>query len=54
MKWEEITKQYAKESYLNLNSGARLNKNWTNLLRSTDRLVWLFMLSNKSKLLKQN
>ncbi len=48
MNWEEITKKYEAEK-----RGERLNekrpkleKNWDNLVKSTDKLVWLFMFSN--------
>lgn len=51
MTWEEITKKYELEK-----SGTRtdekrpkLEKNWDNLVKSTDKLVWLFTLSNGSR-----
>lgn len=48
MTWEEIGKKYDKEKNLIplLEREPKLKKNWGRLVRSTDKLVWLFALSN--------
>ncbi|MCX5791656.1 MAG: hypothetical protein NTY45_05470 [Elusimicrobia bacterium] len=48
MTWEEITKKYEAEKRGERASEKRpkLEKNWDNLVKSTDKLVWLFMFSN--------
>ena len=51
MTWEEITKKYEQRVKLE-KPGSRLpelEKNWDNLVKSTDKLVWLFSLSNGAK-----
>ena len=48
MTWEEITKKYETEKRAERPEERRpkLEKNWDNLVRSTDKLVWLFLFSN--------
>ena len=48
MTWEQITKQYEQDSKIEKSEDrrAKFDKNWNNLVRSTDKLVWLFSLSN--------
>jgi len=51
MTWEEITKKY-EQNVKSEKSGSRLPKleeNWDTLVKSTDKLVWLFSLSNGRK-----
>jgi len=45
MTWEEITKKYDKETGKRqlLEKTPKLEQGWSNLLRSTDKLVWLFI-----------
>ncbi|MCX5784793.1 MAG: hypothetical protein NTX59_03810 [Elusimicrobia bacterium] len=51
MTWEEITKKYDTENGKRqlLPKTPKLEQSWGRLLRSTDKLVWLFMLSNSAK-----
>jgi len=48
MTWEEIGKKYEQEAKAEkpARRAPRLEKNWDNLMKSTDKLVWLFSLSN--------
>jgi len=48
MTWEEIDKKYEQEAKTEkpARRAPRLEKNWDNLMKSTDKLVWLFSLSN--------
>jgi len=51
MTWEEIGKKYEQDAKVE-KSAERLpkfEKNWDNLVKSTDKLVWLFSLSNGAK-----
>jgi hypothetical protein len=58
MTWEEIGKKYDKEKrqVTLLEREPKLEKSWGQLVRSTDKLIWLFSLSNggKQKLVKNN
>ncbi len=58
MTWEEIGKKYDKEKrqVTLLEREPKLEKSWGHLVRSTDKLIWLFSLSNggKQKLVKNN
>jgi len=58
MTWEEIGKKYDKEKVrvALFEREPKLEKNWGQLVRSTDKLIWLFSLSNggKQKLVKDN
>lgn len=48
MNWDNFTKQY--ESHRRKTAdNPRLEKSWAGLMRSTDRLVWLFLLSGSGK-----
>lgn len=47
MTWEEITKKYEQDKRAVKDAGTpKLPRNWDALVRSTDKLVWLFKLSN--------
>ena len=47
MTWEEITKKYEQDKRAAKEvKTPKLPRNWDALVRSTDKLVWLFMLSN--------
>lgn len=48
MTWEEITKEYEKDVKVEKTGKKppKLEKNWDNLMKSTDKLIWLFSLSN--------
>jgi len=48
MTWEEMGKKYEQDNRLvkQENKTPKLAKNWDDLVRSTDKLVWLFALSN--------
>ncbi len=51
MTWKEINKKYEKEgkvSSLTRNGKPELGSNWKNIMDSTDKLLWLFMISNES------
>jgi len=58
MTWEEISKKYDKEKKRIplLEREPKLEKSWGELVRSTDKLVWLFEISNggKQKSLKKD
>lgn len=50
MTWKEINKKYEKESKsfsLIRNDKPELGSNWKNIMDSTDKLIWLFMISNE-------
>lgn len=51
MTWEEITKEYEKDTTVEKpgKKPLKLEKNWDNLMKSTDKLIWLFSLSNGKK-----
>lgn len=51
MTWEEINKKYDKEKadFQLLERAPKLEKGWGRIMRSTDKLVWLFMMSNGPK-----
>lgn len=51
MTWEEISKKYDKEktNFQLLERAPKLEKGWGRIMRSTDKLVWLFMMSNGVK-----
>ena len=51
MTWEEIGKKYDKEKrkVALLEREPKLEKSWGQLVRSTDKLIWLFSLSNGGK-----
>jgi hypothetical protein len=51
MTWEEISKKYDKEKRRIplFEQASDLGKNWGNLIRSTDKLIWLFTISNRVK-----
>ena len=51
MTWKEINNKYEKEggvSSLNKEAKPELGKNWKSLMDSTDKLLWLFMISNEA------
>ena len=51
MNWEELSKQYEKTNKKRTASKkvpAGI-KGWSNLVKSTDKLVWLFLMSDSSK-----
>ena len=51
MTWEEISKKYDKEKSRIplLEREPKLEKNWGQLVRSTDKLIWLFAMSTGGK-----
>lgn len=51
MTWEEITKNYEQDAKAEKPGKKlpKLDKNWENLIKSTDKLIWLFSLSNGKK-----
>lgn len=51
MTWEEISKKYDKEkSRIPLfEREPKLEKDWGHLVRSTDKLVWLFAMSGGAR-----
>ncbi|HNW43226.1 MAG TPA: hypothetical protein PKI19_01905 [Elusimicrobiales bacterium] len=56
MTWEDITKRYELEKR-SAKLDARLpkmDKKWDNLVKSTDKLVWLFTLSNGARQQSRN
>ncbi|MEW5950895.1 MAG: hypothetical protein GX447_09545 [Elusimicrobia bacterium] len=51
MTWKEINKKYEKEGGLSSfkkEEDSKLGKNWKSLMDSTDKLLWLFMISNEA------
>lgn len=48
MNWEEITRKYEQDTKAEKTGKKlpKLEKNWESLIKSTDKLVWLFSLSN--------
>ena len=47
MTWDEITKKYEQDRrIITSEKKPKLPQKWDVLMRSTDKLVWLFMLSN--------
>jgi len=51
MTWEEIGKKYDREKRRIplFEREPKLEKGWGRLVRSTDKLVWLFAMSNNGK-----
>jgi len=51
MTWEEIGKKYDKEKNCIplLERDPKLEKNWGQLIRSTEKLIWLFAMSDSGK-----
>ena len=51
MTWEDITKRYELEKRATRLDGRlpKMEKKWDNLVRSTDKLVWLFTLSHAAR-----
>lgn len=51
MNWEEITKKYEQEKrgVKAEERRPKLEKNWDNLIKSTDKLVWLFSFSDRGR-----
>ena len=51
MTWEEINKKYDKEKSRIplLEREPKLEKKWGPLVRSTDKLIWLFAMSNSGR-----
>ena len=50
MNWKEITTKYEKSKKRNviLKKLPVRGKDWNNIMKSTDKLVWLFMMSDKA------
>ena len=50
MNWKDITTKYEKSKKRNviLKKLPERGKDWNNIMKSTDKLVWLFMMSNAS------
>lgn len=55
MTWEEIDRKYEQnvKTVKTEKKIPKLEKNWDNLMKSTDKLVWLFSLSNGRAQLKR-
>jgi len=56
MTWDEITKKY-EQAALEAKperKAPKLEKNWDNLVKSTDKLIWLFSLSGSGSQQKRN
>ena len=51
MTWKEINTKYEKSKKRNviLDELPERGKDWHNIMKSTDKLVWLFMISNSNK-----
>ncbi|HOW89062.1 MAG TPA: hypothetical protein PL037_02180 [Elusimicrobiales bacterium] len=51
MTWEEMGRKYEKEKNCAplLERETKLEKNWGRLIRSTEKLVWLFAMSASDK-----
>jgi len=51
MTWEEIGRKYEQDVKTEKSEKRlpKLEKNWDSLLKSTDKLVWLFSLSNSGR-----
>lgn len=51
MTWEEMSKKYEQDTRETRTAGRipKLEKNWDELVRSTDKLIWLFSLSGGRK-----
>jgi hypothetical protein len=50
MTWEEISKKYEQEKRRRPDERrVRLRKDWDDLVRSTDKLVWLFSVSQGAR-----
>ena len=56
MTWEEIDRKYEKEkNYVPLlERDPKFEKNWATLLRSTEKLLWLFTVSSGRKPVKHS
>lgn len=48
MTWEEMSDKYERDSKQERTEqkAPKLDKNWNELVKSTDKLIWLFSLSN--------
>ncbi len=48
MNWKEITAKYEKSKNKNviLKKLPKRGKNWNSIMQSTDKLVWLFLMSD--------
>ncbi len=48
MTWEEMGRKYEQDSKTEKTERKvpKLDKNWNELVKSTDKLIWLFSLSN--------
>ncbi|MDA8130061.1 MAG: hypothetical protein M0011_01010 [Elusimicrobia bacterium] len=55
MTWEEIGKRYEQDvkTLKPDRKLPKLEKNWDSLVRSTDKLVWLFSISNSRPRIKR-
>ena len=51
MTWEEIGNKYEQDlkQIKTERKTPKLDKDWNNLVKSTDKLIWLFSLSNGSR-----
>lgn len=51
MTWEEMSNKYEQDlKQVKVERKApKLDKNWNDLVKSTDKLIWLFSLSNGSR-----
>lgn len=56
MTWEEIGRKYEQDNKAakGETKTPKLEKNWDDLVKSTDKLVWLFSLSNGGRQVPKN
>lgn len=56
MTWDELSSKYEQDSKLvkTERKAPKLDKNWNDLVKSTDKLIWLFSLSNGDRVQGKN
>lgn len=56
MTWEEMSNKYEQDlkQVKTERKAPKLDKNWNDLVKSTDKLIWLFSLSNGSRVQVKN
>jgi len=56
MTWDDISRKYEQDCKTDKHDrrDLKMDKNWGELVKSTDKLVWLFSISNESKPLVKN
>lgn len=48
MTWEELNKEYEKKAEKKPDSSEKY-KNWFNLMESTNKIIWLYMMNDAAK-----